>query len=276
MSSFSLSKPLPIIICIEGNIGCGKSTLIDELEKKFGSKYIYLREPVSEWEAIRDGSDKNILQRYYEEPKKYAYSIQTLIYLTFYKQLKEAIEKSTENTVIICERSMYSSQGVFAKMLYKDGIINEIEYQVLTMFYSQFEPIPIDAVIYLDTDIFTCKKRITKRSRIGEENVKIGYLDTCEKQYKEWLYENSNKVVIESIIIKETDYHSTFKFIEEMIDKLKNSRNIIKNYNIPNSKRDKYHCCNCNVNLMFTDNKKSFYTINGIELSICTNCISLE
>jgi len=51
----------PFIISIEGNIGAGKSTIIDKLGKKLaGNKeIILLKEPVDIWESIRETSYKN-------------------------------------------------------------------------------------------------------------------------------------------------------------------------------------------------------------------------
>ena len=43
------------IISIEGNIGSGKSTLVEELRKKFGNneKVCFLQEPVDIWNTIK-------------------------------------------------------------------------------------------------------------------------------------------------------------------------------------------------------------------------------
>ena len=45
-----------MIISVEGNIGAGKTTIIDKLEEKMANRtdVVFLREPVDIWESITD------------------------------------------------------------------------------------------------------------------------------------------------------------------------------------------------------------------------------
>ena len=54
--SSDMSRPL--IIAIEGNIGAGKSTIIDTLGKQLDGnrEVILLKEPVDIWESIKETS----------------------------------------------------------------------------------------------------------------------------------------------------------------------------------------------------------------------------
>ena len=191
------------IVSIEGNIGSGKSTIIDIMEKMFDSvesNYIFLREPVEEWESVKDSEyGDNILKKFYQYPHKYGFSFQVLVYLTFYKQLVKAINSSNGDKIIICGRSLDVSQFIFAKMLYNDGILNEIEYQILNVFYSQFDRIKLDAVIYLDVKPEICSERIKKRSRIGEEEIELSYLKKCKEYHEKWIHDFSNDVYIHHV-----------------------------------------------------------------------------
>ena len=65
----------PIIISIEGNIGAGKTTILEELKTRMGnSSYIkFVKEPVDIWETVRDEDGKTILEKFYEDSKKYAF-----------------------------------------------------------------------------------------------------------------------------------------------------------------------------------------------------------
>ena len=78
----------PIVISIEGNIGSGKSTLMEIFKQKFpqlelthASEIFYLDEPVEDWKNINQNQDLNILQTFYEDPCRWAYSFQ--IYALF-------------------------------------------------------------------------------------------------------------------------------------------------------------------------------------------------
>ena len=46
----------PLIVSVEGNIGAGKTTIIDKLQEKMRSNkdILFLREPVDVWEGIKN------------------------------------------------------------------------------------------------------------------------------------------------------------------------------------------------------------------------------
>jgi thymidylate kinase len=56
----------PIIISLEGNIGAGKTTILEKLSQKLSSnQWVFLREPVHIWDTIRDAKDQTILSKFY-------------------------------------------------------------------------------------------------------------------------------------------------------------------------------------------------------------------
>ena len=84
------------IFSIEGNIGSGKSTLVKMLKNKLkiikNTSVIYLPEPVEVWESIKDKDGKNAIEKYYENPEKYAFSFQMMAYISRIHQLKETMK----------------------------------------------------------------------------------------------------------------------------------------------------------------------------------------
>jgi len=52
------------LFSIEGNIGSGKSTILDQLKNEY-PEYYYLPEPVGIWDTIKDVGGKTILEKYY-------------------------------------------------------------------------------------------------------------------------------------------------------------------------------------------------------------------
>jgi deoxyadenosine/deoxycytidine kinase len=63
-----------MIINIEGNIGCGKSTFIARLKEELKDRtdICILAEPVEEWLKIKDAQG-NILQHYYKDQKAHTF-----------------------------------------------------------------------------------------------------------------------------------------------------------------------------------------------------------
>jgi len=178
----------PIIIAIEGNIGAGKSTLLKHLEQAFGVKAAFMPEPVDIWTTIKDASGEHILSKFYADPAKYAFPFQIMAYSTRLAMLRKTIEDHPECEVIICERSLEADSHIFAKMLYEDGMIEDINYQIYRRLYADTSAnYVMDGVVYLDADAEKCMERVVKRGREGESKISVEYLAKCRKYYNEWL-----------------------------------------------------------------------------------------
>ena len=58
-----------MLISIEGNIGSGKSTIIEYLKTLQNDKIIFVDEPVNEWLNIKDINGMNALDCFYKDKK---------------------------------------------------------------------------------------------------------------------------------------------------------------------------------------------------------------
>lgn len=192
---------MPTIISIEGNIGVGKSTVVDLLKSKYSNlqnqSIVFLQEPVKQWETIKDKSGASILEKFYEDQNSWSFAFQMMAYISRLSILKKAI-KLNPNSIIITERSLFTDKNIFAKMLYDDGMINEIEFQIYLKWFEDFiEEVPITGYIYLYADPKICSERVTKRSRQGE-TIPLSYLEKCHQYHEEWLKNSSipkNKII---------------------------------------------------------------------------------
>ena len=116
------------IFSLDGNIGSGKSTLIhllkenqEILQNNIGREIIFLQEPVDDWKNIVDENNKNLIENYYVDQKKWGFSFQITTLISRISQLKNIRDNGCE-VVVITERSISSDKNVFCKMLYDDGI----------------------------------------------------------------------------------------------------------------------------------------------------------
>jgi deoxyguanosine kinase len=191
------------IVTIEGNIGSGKSTLINRLKRENKNSLIYfLPEPVDQWNTIKDRSGVTILERYYQDKTKYSFSFQMMAYITRLSQIRNYIKTVPSDAIIITERCLYTDRYVFAKMLYDTGFIEEIEYTIYIRWFSEFEEYSkLDKIIYIKTDPEVCRERINKRNRKGEENIPLSYLQDCHSYHENWIDIerdiNTNLIVID-------------------------------------------------------------------------------
>ena len=189
----------PVLIRVDGNRGSGKSTLLQQLKLKYElkellpedhtQKIIFLQEPVDEWNTIQDHHGVSILQHFYNDQQKYAFSFQMMAYITRLKILMEAIEKYPD-AIIIMERSLGTDKNIFAKMLYQDEKINEIEYKIYLKWFDEFtKNIPKLNIIYLRVKPTTCMQRIKMRNRTGEEGITLEYIEKCHTYHDDWIME---------------------------------------------------------------------------------------
>ena len=206
----------PLIIAIEGNIGAGKSTIIDTLSKQLdgNNEVILLKEPVDIWESIKETSTgENILEKFYKDSAKYAFSFQVMAYVTRLSLLRDTIRNNPECKVIICERSLDADRNIFAKMLYDDGLIEDIHYQIYLRFYNEYvKEYCVDGIVYIDADADVCYNRIKKRSRDGESNISLDYLEKCKKYCDEWLDSMRMKIDILDI---DANYDTKYNMQDE-------------------------------------------------------------
>ena len=195
------------IVSIEGNIGSGKSTLLERLRSEYKDDiYIrFLREPVDEWEKIRDKDGNTMLQKFYANQKEYSFAFQMMAYISRLTIIRENVRdimnavkndiecgKVPRKYIMITERSLYTDKYVFAKMLYDQGMIEDVKYQIYLNWFDEFaKDFPVNDVIYVNTDPKKCYERIHKRARVGEEVIPLTYLESCHKYHNEFLDETT-------------------------------------------------------------------------------------
>ncbi len=180
----------PIIISIEGNIGAGKSTILSHLRTRFTDtnyNVVFMNEPVDIWETITDENGQTILSKFYEDPKKYAFMFQVTAYTTRMALLRKTIKNNPDCDIIICERCLSADRNIFAKMLYDDGLMDHLSYQVyLQLYHDTFEDFPVDGIVYMNASPERCIERINTRRREGESGITLEYLTRCQQYYFDW------------------------------------------------------------------------------------------
>ena len=88
----------PYIISVEGNIGTGKSTFVELLEKQIPDA-IFLQEPVKEWNDVKDHTNETMLQKFYKNQTRYSFAFQMMAYISRLALLKKTV-KENPNTVV--------------------------------------------------------------------------------------------------------------------------------------------------------------------------------
>lgn len=218
---------MTIIITIDGNIGSGKSTIIDSLYKKYSEdKYkkrqiYFLKEPVDTWSNIKNENGRSILELFYENQEKYSFPFQMVAYISRLSSLKKILNENYD--IIVCERSVYTDRYIFAKMLYNSGLMEEINYKIYTMWFDEFiKDLPPFIKIYMATDPDVAFKRIKNRDRTGEDKISFEYIETCNTMHHRWLWHEANLCLDGNHDVISNEYSNNIKKIYNYILDIKN------------------------------------------------------
>jgi deoxyguanosine kinase len=210
---------MPMIISIEGNIGSGKSTFIKYLRNVFDEKdVVIVPEPLKEWESIKDRNGKTMLEHFYVDQDRNAFSFQMMAYISRLASLKKAVEMNPHAKLIITERCLETDRNVFAKMLHTDGKIRDIDYQIYEKWFDEFVGAYVPSYhIYIHASATICAERIHMRSRKGEKDISIGYLQECENAHDAWLIGRKNVITCDGSVTKEKGHPNWKTHIDRLL-----------------------------------------------------------
>lgn len=208
-------------VSIEGNIGSGKSTLLANLKDFFKSnnQVVFLKEPVDEWEKIKDTNGNTMLEKFYGDQSRYAFSFQMMAYISRLAEFKKAVKENPLARIFITERSLDTDKYVFAQMLFDDKKIEDVNYQIYTRWFDTFaNEFPINSVIYVRTNPEICHERIFKRSRNGEDCIPIEYLQNCHNYHDNMITKCITAKLLQ--LDGNVDIYESNNTVKEWIDKI--------------------------------------------------------
>ena len=194
-------------IAVAGNIGVGKSTLVSLLCKRLEWEPFY--EPVTENPYLAD---------FYQDMRAWAFHSQ-IFFLTH--RLRAHRQLSQHPTSAIQDRTVYEDAEVFARNLYRQGMMMERDYQAYRELYlvlTEFLP-PPDLVVYLRASVPTLVNRITHRGRDYERQISALYLEQLSELYEAWIANFSFCPVL-TVPADDLDYVSRPSHLELVIRKI--------------------------------------------------------
>jgi deoxyadenosine/deoxycytidine kinase len=162
-------------VVVAGNIGVGKSTLVEMLCAKLS--WIPFYEPVAENPYLSD---------FYRDMTSWAFHSQ-IFFLTH--RLRAHHQLAQHPTSVIQDRSIYEDAEIFAQNLFLQGYIHPRDYETYRELYRttiDFLP-PPDLVIYLRSSVPTLLQRISRRGREYERSISPDYLNSLNVLYERWI-----------------------------------------------------------------------------------------
>jgi deoxyadenosine/deoxycytidine kinase len=152
----------------------------------------FIEEPVKQWQNL---GGMNLLDSFYSDPKRWGFSFEFFSMLTKIEALLKAAE--SDKPIIIIERSIFSNK-VFMELSKELGKLDSMEYCMLLNtydFYIAHVYPQISGIIYLDTPVDECIRRITKRNRGEECTIEKSYLEAIKNKMDK-MCDSSTMIVI--------------------------------------------------------------------------------
>lgn len=162
-------------IAVAGNIGVGKTTLVNLLSEELG--WIPFYEPVTENPYLAD---------FYEDMPAWGFHSQIYFLMRRLRIHRKLMDMSAS---VIQDRSVYEDAEIFAHNLFLQGAINDRDYGTYRELYQvlvEFLP-PPDLVIYLRASVPTLIHRIARRDRDYERTISADYLADLNELYESWV-----------------------------------------------------------------------------------------
>jgi deoxyadenosine/deoxycytidine kinase len=182
-------------VAVAGNIGVGKSTLVEMLCVRMGWEPFY--EPVTE---------NPYLQDFYNNMSAWSFHSQ-VFFLTH--RLRSHYKLGQHPGSVVQDRSVYEDAEIFAHNLFLQGHINQRDYQTYRELYettSRLLP-PPDLVVYLRASVPTLMNRISNRGREYERTISAEYLQGLNNLYEQWI-ENFTLCPVLAVPADDLDYVS--------------------------------------------------------------------
>ncbi len=170
------------VICIEGVVGAGKTTLGELLAKELSIEFF--QEPYI---------DNPFLDKFYSNKERYS----LLSQMYFLNKRIEIIEEASKFNGCIMDRSIYGDY-LFAKMHLKNGFMTADEFSLYQSFWEKLISARTNPVliIYLETSVDNAIRKIKERGRDFELGVEKEYWNSLNEEYSNFFNEYTDSVVL--------------------------------------------------------------------------------
>ncbi len=188
-------------IAIAGNIGAGKSTLVEFLSRTYGISPYY--EP---------SEDNPYLPDFYEDMKRWSFHSQ-LYFLSNKFRIHQKLDRMPG--LVVLDRTVFEDAEIFATALHDMRCIDDRDWATYCEFYKSILGAinPPDLLIYLRCSMRTLRQRIKLRGREMEQDVPLAYLTRLDRLYEDWI----SSYKMSDILVLETD---KLDYINDLIHRL--------------------------------------------------------
>ena len=203
-------------ISIEGNIGSGKTSLVNKIITDFKGKII-----------LEKFADNPFLPDFYKDPERHAFPLEMFFMAERFQQLSLNINhQDLFSELTVSDYSFFKSK-LFAQNNLKQNELDLFNRLYNIMFSSIKKP---DLLIYLHSDIKRLQKNIKKRGRQYERNITDDYLKSIERRYFSYINKQSSyyALILDITNVNFIKDRSVYVEIIESINAFDKSKRIIR------------------------------------------------
>jgi deoxyadenosine/deoxycytidine kinase len=203
-----IEKEIPYnYICIEGNIGSGKTTFCEMMAKTNNCSLI-----------LEEFDDNPFLPMFYGDPEKFAFTVELFFMTERHKQMSR----------IMSVRNMFDDfilgDYFFLKtLLFARKNLSEEEYKLFNKIFQVLDanlPQP-ELVIYFHRDVNILRQNIDKRGRSYEVGITKEYLKQIQDSYFDY-FRNVLSYPVLILDLKDIDFvdnKDLFKYLQSLLKK---------------------------------------------------------
>tara|TARA_B110001450_G_scaffold6681_2_gene6876 strand:+ start:3540 stop:4130 length:591 start_codon:yes stop_codon:yes gene_type:complete len=193
------------IITVDGNIGCGKTGVLNYLHKIL--KLPVDLEPVDNWQSH--------LNNMYID-KNNTFNFQVRIWLD------RCWIQSTNINNILVERSPFFIKNTFIEIAKENKLITETEYNILLDLHKKTDSMWKNNIyIYLKSNPESCLARIKKRNRMGEDNIDLEYIKRLHELHESNILELSKIISSDKLFIINVENKTISTIATELYELIK-------------------------------------------------------
>jgi deoxyadenosine/deoxycytidine kinase len=204
----------PRYIAIEGAIGVGKTSLAKILANQFA------------WRLVQEEVGHNpFLERFYENPRKFAFQTQLFFLLSRYRQQRELAQGNLFDKGVVSDYVL-AKDKIFALINLEDDEI--ALYDSIYRLLLPTVPRP-DLVIYLQARPEVLLSRVRKRGVEYERNISLDYLRALSDAYNEYFF-HYNETPLLVVNTSEIDFVESPRDLEHLVREVKSVKRGMHHY----------------------------------------------
>ncbi|HEX5624641.1 MAG TPA: deoxynucleoside kinase [Saprospiraceae bacterium] len=196
-----MKKQAKPYICIEGNIGAGKTTLCQMLSLDHHCKLI-----------LEEFADNPFLEYFYKDPGRYALSVE----LFFLAERQKQIQQDAMNTDLFLD-FILSDYTIIKSLLFARTNLPADEYKLFFKIYQALThslPKP-DLIVYLHRDPQQVQSNIAKRGRMFEVHIPDDYLAKIQDSYFDF-FKNQFALPVVIVDLGDQDFTKDKRIYQEL------------------------------------------------------------